>query len=53
MGGGALWFWVPTAKRTPGAVAVGQKNKGAGGLSRTYKELSGGGLSEGHFLSGL
>ena len=27
-GGHSPWFWVPTAKRTPGAVAVGPKKGG-------------------------
>ena len=33
-GGHSPWFWVPTAKRTPGAVAVGSKR---GGCHRPLK----------------
>ena len=48
-GGHSPWFWVPTEKRTPGAVAVGWKR---GGCQRP-KNSQKGVLSEGHFLLGL
>ena len=36
-GGHSPWFWVPTAKQTPGALTVGQKKGGCHGPKTSHK----------------